>query len=138
MKQLYSDIITSGNFIYCRDDLWDLKDRQSLELWDKDGAYFYHGVVEDDDFDDGITVDDYNLDDRPVKEDDDDYEDYYSEDEAVIPTDNNDVEIEINNIIADDDEDMFILDEESTDEEFLDEETYNEYMDDYEDMYDEE
>lgn len=133
MKQLYSDITTSGNFIYCKEDLWDLKDRQSLDLWDKDGAYFYQGVVEDDDFDDGLTVDDYNLDDKPVKEDDE--EDYYAEEPIIV--EHIDEDIEISDII-DDEEDMFIIDEDAGEEEFIDEDTYNEYMDDYEDMYDEE
>ena len=138
MKQLYTDITTSAEFIYCKDDLWDLKERQSLELWDKDGAYYYQGVVEDDDdFDDGITVDDYSLDDKPSKDDDDD-DDYYDEDDHVaISTDQPDTEIELDDIVDDDDDDLFILDDEVSDDEFLDEDTYNEYMDDYEDMYDE-
>ena len=134
MKQLYSDITTSAEFIYCKEDLWDLKDRQSLELWDKDGAYFYQGVIEDDEEDDGITVDDYNLDDKPVKdEDDEDYEDededYYEDEDSIVINHEEDEE---------EDEDLFILDDDVNDDDFLDEDTYNEYMDDYEDMYDEE
>ena len=137
MKQLYTDITMSAEFIYCKDDLWDLKERQTLDLWDKDGAYYYQGVVEDDDdFDDGITVDDYNLDDKPSKDDDDDY--YDDDDHVIISTDHEDEEVEIDDIVEDDDDDLFILDDDIVADEYLDEDTYNEYMDEFEDLYDEE
>jgi len=40
ISQFYSDFIVSAKFIYMGDDLWDLKYRQSIDMWDKDGAYY--------------------------------------------------------------------------------------------------
>ena len=42
ISQLYLDITTSGAFVYVGDDSWDLKERQSIDLWDKDGSFFIH------------------------------------------------------------------------------------------------
>ena len=40
IAQFYADFILSAKFIYMGDDQWDLKSRQSIDLWDKDGAYY--------------------------------------------------------------------------------------------------
>ena len=113
IAQLYIDITTSAKFVYCGEDTWDLKERQSLELWDRDGSYFNSEVVEEDD-DDDLTLDDYSLEEE--KEDDDD--DETSEEEVV----DDEILVEEN----DDDDDEV---------DFLDEEKYNTMMDDYEDLY---
>lgn len=47
--QLYIDITTSSLFVYMGDEEWDLKSRQSLDEWDKDGSAFNTGEIEDDD-----------------------------------------------------------------------------------------
>jgi len=110
--QLYIDITTSAKFVYCgENEAWDLKERQSLELWDKDGSFFNSDDVVEEEEDD-ITVNDYNLDDDDVVDDDDDEEE--EEEKIQIPEEEED--------------------ESSWDEE--DEEKYNDMMDDYEDLYD--
>lgn len=119
--QLYIDITTSSNFVFCGEGKWDLKERQSLDLFDKDGSYFNTGEeYEDEDFEDDEEVDykDYNLDDEDEYDDDDEDEDedeYDDYDDALLD------DIDPN---EDDDED-----------DFLDEQEYNDIMDDYEDMY---
>jgi len=123
MTQLYVDITTSAKFVYCGDDEWDLKERQSVELWDKDGSFFNKDIIEEDEEDDGITADDYYLDDKPK------YEDEEFEDEEVADDDDSAPEVfdepEVDDVV-------------SEEEEFLDEDSYNEIMDNYEDMYEDE
>ena len=36
--QFVMDFMTSGHFVYCGDDCWDLKDRQPTSVLDKDGG----------------------------------------------------------------------------------------------------
>ena len=106
--QLYIDITTSSKFVYMGNDEWDLKSRQSLDEFDKDGSAFNSKDDEiDDELDDDLDEDD--LDDEDEDEDDLDDED------------------DLN-----DGEDM-----ERYSEEGFNEDKYNDYMDDYEDMYDE-
>ena len=38
--QLYIDITTSSKFVYMGNEEWDLKSRQSLDEYDKDGSAF--------------------------------------------------------------------------------------------------
>ncbi|MFA5742026.1 MAG: DNA-directed RNA polymerase subunit delta, partial [Candidatus Izemoplasmatales bacterium] len=40
ISQFYADFIASARFIYMGDDMWDLKSRQSIDMWDKDGAFY--------------------------------------------------------------------------------------------------
>lgn len=40
ITRFYSDITTSAKFVYTGDNHWDLKERQKIELWEKDGSYF--------------------------------------------------------------------------------------------------
>lgn len=113
MAKLYSDITTSAKFVFCGEDEWDLKERQSLDLWDKDGSYFNKDVEDDVVEDDEMTMDDYNLD----------------EDEDDVDEVDNDEEDEI-------DEDYYSDSDEEDDDDY-DEDKYNDVMDDYEDLYDE-
>lgn len=106
--QLYTDMITSARFVYCGEDTWNLKENESLDLWDKDASFFNTDEIEEDD-DDEVTLDDYNIDDNDDEEDDDD------EEENEDDMDNH-------------------YDEEDDD---YDEKEYNDMMDDYEDLYDE-
>lgn len=116
--QLYIDITTSSNFVFCGEGKWDLKDRQSLELFDKDGSFFNTG--EEYEEEEEVNLDDYNI-------DDEDYSNYDDEDED---DDDDDYE-EYDDSLLDD------LDPNEDDDEndFLDEQEYNDIMDDYEDMY---
>ena len=101
--QLYIDITTSSKFVYMGNEEWDLKIRQSLDEFDKDGSAFNskEDIIEEED-----EIDDLDEEDL---EDEDDLDD----------------ELE-------DDEDL-----ERYSEEGFNEDKYNDYMDDYEDMYDE-
>ncbi|XMB86245.1 DNA-directed RNA polymerase subunit delta [Mycoplasmatota bacterium WC44] len=38
--RFYNDLSLSALFIYTGNDEWDLKERQPIELWDKDASYF--------------------------------------------------------------------------------------------------
>lgn len=131
--QLYIDITTSSKFVYMGDGEWDLKIRQSLDEYDKDGSAFNNKeeYIEEEDLED-IEIeedDEYDYDDED-EEDDEDYE-YDDEDEE---DDDDDYEY--------DDEDDYISDEILADaevysEDDFNEDQYNDLMDDYEDMYEE-
>lgn len=47
--QFLLDFMKSGNFIYCGNDCWDLKERQPIAMLDKDGDYedVYFGDTKD-------------------------------------------------------------------------------------------
>lgn len=128
--RLYVDITTSSKFVYMGEDNWDLKLNQPLEQFEKDGSAFNTTdyVEEDDededleDYEDSLSLDeDEDEDDEESDEDEDeeeDEEDLDSEDEETDEYDEDDLE--------DDDLD--------SDDDFK-EDKYNKYMDDYEDMY---
>lgn len=128
--RLYVDITTSSKFVYMGEDNWDLKLNQPLEQFEKDGSAFNTTdyVEEDDededleDYEDSLSLDeDENEDDEESDEDEDedeDEDDLDSEDEESDEYDEDDLE--------DDDLD--------SDDDFK-EDKYNKYMDDYEDMY---
>lgn len=129
--QLYIDITTSSKFVYMGNEEWDLKERQSLDEFDKDGSAFNskdEEYVEEDD-DDDLDEDDLDEDDE---ESDDEEEELSESDEEE---DDDDDESDDNN---DDDDDLDDDEElERYTEEGFNEDKYNDYMDDYEDMYDE-
>lgn len=141
MTQLYLDITTCADFVYCGDDNWDLKDRQPIEFWERDGSSFNQGIEEDEDEDDGLTVDDYSLDSNSKNDLDEEDEDLDEEDEDL--EDQTHLDLEDEDLSDDDDmldleDDELVIDAESLeDEDYMDEDKYNEIMDDYEDMYDE-
>ncbi|MBR6072093.1 MAG: DNA-directed RNA polymerase subunit delta [Acholeplasmatales bacterium] len=134
--KLYTDITISSKFVYMGDDNWDLKSRQSLDQFDKDGSSFIskdeeyedETVDEDEDELDDSTSDDY--------EDDEDEEDEESDDEEDEDNYSDEDEDEL-----DDEDDKYVEDEESDEDEDEDnysdddEDKYNKIMDDYEDLY---
>ena len=106
--KLYTDITTSSKFVFMGENKWDLKSRQSLDQFDKDGSSFnskddYDNAEEEDD---DLNESDLELEDAD-EEDEDDFDDDDEEDE----------------------------DEEDSYDDNDDEEKYNKYMDDYEDLY---
>lgn len=122
--QLYIDITTSSDFVFCGEGKWDLKSRQSLDVFDRDGSYFNTGEEYKEDETEEVNLDDYNIDD----EDDEDsqYDEYDDEDD-----DEDDEDIDYHDDLSIDD-----IDSNEDDEVYyLDEEEYNDIMDDYEDMY---
>ncbi|MDE6946549.1 MAG: DNA-directed RNA polymerase subunit delta [Anaeroplasmataceae bacterium] len=133
--QLYIDITTSSKFVYMGDEEWDLKSRQSLDEFDKDGSAFNTkgADLDDEPMDEEEAELDEELDEEDLDEEDldedeeDDYEDEEDEDE-----DDSEYEYE-------DDEDS-IIDGDITErysEDDFNEDKYNDLMDDYEDMYEE-
>ncbi|MFA7076334.1 MAG: DNA-directed RNA polymerase subunit delta [Candidatus Izemoplasmatales bacterium] len=164
ISQVYADFILSAKFIYVGDDEWDIKGRQTIDLWDKDGAYYdeYPDYEEElsayDDLDDVELDDEEEVDVEEDEEEVDVYEkDYDVEDIEDDVDDLDDEELDdefIEDFSDDDDESLFdefeeedesieINEEEDEDftydieEDDFDDQEYNEYMDDYEKMYDE-
>ncbi len=162
ISQVYADFISSAKFVYVGDEEWDVKGRRSIELWDKDGAYYdeYPDFEEElsrfEDSDEDFDLDEEDEEDEEESTyehdfdiDDEDEEDIDEEDEEEIDEefleefkeefsdeDNmyDDFENEEEEDYIEDEEDLvFPEDEESED---FDDEEYNEYMDDYEKMYD--
>lgn len=132
--QVYVDITTSSKFVYMGDEEWDLKSRQSLDQFDKDGSAFNskdEEYVEDEEIDD---LDEDDLDDSDYDEDDDlDEDDEESDDDDYdVEFDEDDYDDEESD--TDDDDDLDDEPMERYDEEF-DEDKYNDYMDDFENMY---
>jgi DNA-directed RNA polymerase subunit delta len=133
--QLYIDITTSSKFVYMGNDEWDLKSRQSLEQYDKDGSAFNTKVEEEEEINE-LDEEDLEEDleeDIDDEEDDDDFED--DEDEDMYINDDDFDEDDISDL---DDEDDFDEDEDLeryTEDDDFDEDKYNDLMDDFEDMY---
>lgn len=127
--RLYTDITTSSKFVFMGEDNWDLKSRQSLDEFDKDGASFNpKGALDDDDEDVLDVKDDYDED-----EDDDEEESEYDDlDEEELESEEDEEESEYDDLEYEDEEE---LDEESDYDDTLDEDKYNKIMDDYEDLY---
>ncbi|NLN50945.1 MAG: DNA-directed RNA polymerase subunit delta [Acholeplasmataceae bacterium] len=124
---LYVDMTLSGNFVYCGNDEWDIKEN-NLELWDKDGSYFNKDEdYEDDDDDDDIKLEDYFLLEDEEAELDDDEED--EEDKKEKDEDEEE-------IIIDDDVPVYSTDDDDVEVDLdFDDDDYHDIMDDYEDMY---
>ena len=130
--QLYIDITTSSKFVYMGEDEWDLKLRQSLDQYDKDGSAFNTGVEEEEEEIDNLDEDD--LDDLGDEDEEDD-EDEDEEDDDEYLDDEDDEEYEDDEEDSDDGE---LEDDETLErysEDDFDEDKYNDYMDDFEDMY---
>ena len=128
--KLYVDITTSSKFVYMGDSNWDLKINQSLDEFDKDGSDFNskEDYVEDEE----ETLDeDEELDDLDEEDEDDDREDDDQDEEDDEDEDEDDDREYEEDDLEDDDLD----DEDDLDDDDFKEDKYNKYMDDYEDMY---
>ena len=126
ISQFYADFIISAKFVYTGDDLWDLKSRQSIDLWDKDGAYYQ----EFPEYEEEVEFD---------EEEEDDFEDDDLDEDEEEEEDEVELEPDFEAELDDDFEDDFVDEDEEAlvEEDDFDDDKYNEYMDDYEDMYDE-
>lgn len=136
--QLYIDITTSSKFVYMGNDEWDLKSRQSLDEFDKDGSAFNSS----EDFEDLDEVED--LDEDDLDDDDDEFNDDLDEDDDDdLDDDDDDDDSYDDDDDLDDDDDSYDDEDDLDDgedlerytEEGFNEDKYNDYMDDYEDMY---
>lgn len=140
VTRFYMDITTSGKFVFCGEDKWDLKEN-NLDLWDKDGHAFVTEaeVVEEPDEEDldftEFNMDDINLpsEEEVIVEDEEDEvveeDELDSEEKEALKEEEEYIDVEISMKSTDDDDVDVDLDEE------YDEDDYNEIMDDYEDMY---
>lgn len=136
--QLYIDITTSSKFVYMGDEEWDLKCRQSLDEYDKDGSAFN---VKGAEFEEEVLDEEEPLD-ESLDEEDEDYD--HEEDEDEYDEEDEDEFEEDEDEDAEYDEDEYdedaIIDGELTErysEDDFNEDKYNDLMDDYEDMYEE-
>jgi len=121
ISQFYSDFIVSAKFIYMGDDLWDLKYRQSIDMWDKDGAYYQEFPDAEGEEEEEVEFE---------AEEEEEAEEDEAEDELDEDEDEEEAEVK--------DEFELVEEDAPVEEETFDDDKYNEYMDDYEDMYDEE
>jgi len=148
ISQIYADFVSSGKFIYVGDDEWDIKGRQAIDLWDKDGAYYdeypdyeeelsiYEEELEDDD--EEVSVYEKDYDESDVEDDDDefidDFDDDLSEVEEEFYSDFEEEDFDDDDDL-DDEEEFEEFEEFDEEEEDFDDDEYNQYMDDYEEMY---
>ncbi|MGS0972694.1 MAG: DNA-directed RNA polymerase subunit delta [Candidatus Izemoplasmataceae bacterium] len=126
LTHFYSDITISGRFVYTGDNTWDLKAKQKIELWEKDGS-FYNEYTDVEDLqpeveepkvkEEVVEVVQPKVEKEPVE---------VKTDEEVIIKDNETLNQDAENIFDDFEE-----------EDDFDEEEYNKYMDTYEEKYDE-
>ena len=134
--QLYIDITTSAEFVYCggEDDLWDLKIRQSLDMWDK--SFFENESAEaiEPDEDDEEENDDLSMEDFNYVEDEED-EDSEESDEDKDDEEESTYEIDESAGDEEDEEEGSWDDDEDNSWDDDEEEKYNDMMDDYEDLY---
>lgn len=116
LAQFYTDLTTSAKFVYMGNDTFDLKSNQKVELWDKDGSFYkeYTEVPDEEDIEEDEDDEDFEFD--PLYDDPDE-----------LP-------VKKKPLSDDDDDDD---DEDDDDEDDDDDDLYNEYMDEYEDLYDE-
>jgi DNA-directed RNA polymerase subunit delta len=135
LTQLYMDITQSAKFVYCGDELWDLKER-NLELWDKDGFAFVHADEIEEDVEEDLDFTEFTLEDEEEVEVEVD-EDEVEEIDEEIKEEKAYIEIDLPIKSTDDDDTDDDVEIEFDDEKY-DEDDYNEIMDDYEDMYDDE
>lgn len=132
--QLYIDITTSSKFVYMGDDEWDLKSRQSLEKYERDGSAFNSKedlLDQDEDLDENDLDLDEDNEDEDEEDEDSDYGYDYEDEDSDYDDDDDD---------EDSDYDDGELDDEDVDrytEEGFNEDKYNDYMNEFEDMYDE-
>ncbi len=134
--QLYIDITTSSKFVYMGNECWDLKNRQSLDEYDKDGSVYNEGQYEDDLEDEGST-DDFDTDDDTDYDDDED-EDDDEDSEGLKDYEEYEEESDDDEDYSDkDDEDFHEVDDEEFEDDDFDEDDYNDKMDDFEKLYDE-
>ncbi|MDE5855526.1 MAG: DNA-directed RNA polymerase subunit delta, partial [Anaeroplasmataceae bacterium] len=76
--QLYIDITTSSKFVYMGNEEWDLKCRQSLDEYDKDGSAFN---VKGADLDDEPLEDEEDIEEESLDDDEDEYDEDEEDDE---------------------------------------------------------
>ncbi|MCB9498476.1 MAG: DNA-directed RNA polymerase subunit delta [Bacillales bacterium] len=148
IAQFYTDITSSGDFIYCGEDLWDLKENQPLDVIDHE-FFSEHSDIEGEDEEEKPKKAKKKHPKKYIEEDEEDENDTEDEDYEVSPVedDEEEDEVEEGEESTEPDEESETTEsyekdidaqldesEEEEDEDF-DEDTYNSIMDQYEDQY---
>ncbi len=144
IAQFYTDITASGDFLYCGEDLWDLKKNQKLEALDTE---FYSEHVADESEEDEevkpkrkpkrakrqeeLFSEEEDDDDNNVNDEED--ESYENADYDAEEDEDDDRNYDNYEPDFDHDQDNDDYDDDESDRE---EEKYNDIMDEYEDLYD--
>lgn len=128
--KLYTDITVSSKFVFLGDDNWDLKSRQSLDVFDKDGSSFNSKEDYESDEDEEEENDDLGFDEDEDEDEDDEDDEDNDEDEDDLNFEDEDEDHEEDDVDYEDDDS-----DDSYDDVDPDEEKYNKIMDEYEDMY---
>ncbi len=105
--QFIADFMESGIFVYCGDDCWDLKERQSTAVLDKDGGDYEEIYYNDEDVKKNELKDDI-FDDSYISDDDEEDDDIARELENM---DDDDFEHEITEIESQEDDEIYDDDE---------------------------
>jgi len=129
LNQFYSDLITSAKFVYTGDNMWDIKENQKADLWEKDGFYFKEYTKVELEVEEKVVQ--KVVVPKPAKK-------VVEKEKVAINIEKIVKEAEsINEKAKDDVVELFETQEEVFEEEAaeFDEEKYNEYMDTYEDKY---
>jgi len=128
ITHFYSDITISGRFVYTGENTWDLKTKQKIELWEKDGSFYNEYTnVEELQQEAEILEAKKEVKKEVVKVVEPKVEEVVEvkSDEEVVIKDNETLNEKAENIFDDFEE-----------EDDFDEEEYNKYMDTYEEKYD--
>lgn len=143
VSQIYADFITSAKFIYVGDDEWDIKGRRTIDLWDKDGAYYdeYPDYEEELSlYDEDKDMDEYSIEDfeeEDEEEEDNEYENDFDEDDIEDDeSEYDDFDEDEEDYIEDEEDLMFDEDDEDFEDEDEEEEEEEEPQPEEEDDFD--
>lgn len=145
IAQFYTDVTASGDFVYCGEDLWNLKANEKTDIL-KEEYYSEHLEVEGAEEEPKPKKRKHTAKTVEVEEDvdvDDEYDDNQGSSYENVVDDYDDDDYESSHqkdfdsqLDEDDDEDYDDYDDESdNDADEFDEDDYNEIMDDYEEKY---
>jgi len=157
VNRFYSELVSSAKFVYTGENTWDLKNHQKIELWDKDGSYYNeYKEVHDEALDEKILKEQEAekahqamLERRLKAEEEAEKAAEVAQQEAEAQVDSEEVTPEepvetlsetevVDEVEPTLHEDFGEIEEDDLEEDDLDEEEYEKYMDQYEDMYDDE
>jgi len=60
ISQFYADMTISAKFVYIGENMWDIKENQKIELWEKDGSFFKE-------YTEVVVPEEYLEEEKPVK-----------------------------------------------------------------------
>lgn len=143
LTQFYADMTVSAKFVYTGENMWDIKENQKIELWEKDGSFFKE-------YTEVIVPEEYLQEEKkapvveakPVVKEEPKVEEVVEAKPVETPEVKEEVKVEetvtpvVEQPKTEENQEEYINDE--FDEDLFDdfdEDKYNEYMDTYEDQY---